>query len=621
LGDRISDFMRRLGEADRIFVVLSDRYLRSSFCMFELSEIWRNSRQDPAAFLERVRIYNVDNVKIWEPEDWSDWAIFWKERHDALEEKARTNGLAILGQEGNRRLFQMQRYYTQVADILANLVDIVQPRSFEELERYGFDGLDRTPADPPPHDHPAKPSETAPAADDLLRRLNECSETDLISFLLGGKLEPSNLDRAIAANPTQATDFALSAMTKDGGWLHGLAGYIAARVPLDEAAIASTFGHVGFWGAALNTASLLRFCPRAKRESNKNRIFARFEKAEIDEKRLAILLLGYLDGYSALDFITYNYDISSDKYLNEKLGPYLTQSYLHAFVHYSQEWHASDIVDTALEIFKWLENHNNMHLHEFDFQPIFSVATQGVAAELLRRLYPNGPAVIITPLLWRLKEQPPPHLIALLKQIASGGPSPLTGEALRVIGRIKSPDAFNTLSQLQKSMPEAGAAILSVVGVNGLAAELPRLLRVVDDASPGQGAYWDALWSFGELAAKAGVTDLSPLERARDGDDPVVRGVAWLGLAKAGRVTDPSDLKRALQAATNFVERVIIGVAGAMIGYPAALEEGLHAAMLNHAPVWRLEADILGDLRSALRERCGEVGKLMHTLLEIGDVG
>ncbi|MFL9829181.1 toll/interleukin-1 receptor domain-containing protein, partial [Rhodoplanes sp. SY1] len=44
LGDRISKFMRRLGGGDRVFVVLSEKYLRSRNCMFELSEVWRNSR-------------------------------------------------------------------------------------------------------------------------------------------------------------------------------------------------------------------------------------------------------------------------------------------------------------------------------------------------------------------------------------------------------------------------------------------------------------------------------------------------------------------------------------------------------------------------------------------------
>ena len=68
-----------------------------------------------------------------------DWAIHWKQEHDALDGRARQHGAAILGTHGHRRLMQMQCFFTQVADILGTLADIVQPRTFEELKRYGFD--------------------------------------------------------------------------------------------------------------------------------------------------------------------------------------------------------------------------------------------------------------------------------------------------------------------------------------------------------------------------------------------------------------------------------------------------------------------------------------------------
>ena len=43
--------MKELGASDRVFVFLSDKYLKSSYCMFELFEMWRNSRQNSADFL------------------------------------------------------------------------------------------------------------------------------------------------------------------------------------------------------------------------------------------------------------------------------------------------------------------------------------------------------------------------------------------------------------------------------------------------------------------------------------------------------------------------------------------------------------------------------------------
>ena len=139
LGDSISAFMRRIGTGDRVFVILSDKYLRSPHCMFELSEVWRNSRQEERTFLQRVRIYALPDANILKPTDWADWAIHWKQEHDELESRARQHGIFVLGELGNRRLTQMRTFYNQVSDILGTLSNIVQARTFEELERYGFD--------------------------------------------------------------------------------------------------------------------------------------------------------------------------------------------------------------------------------------------------------------------------------------------------------------------------------------------------------------------------------------------------------------------------------------------------------------------------------------------------
>ena len=138
LGDGITQFMRRIGTGDRVFAILSDKYLRSPHCMFELSEVWRTSRQEGPAFLDRVRVYALPDARIFDPLDWTDWAIHWKQQHDALDDRARQHGAAILGEAGHRRLMLMQRFTTQVPDILATLADIVQPRSLDDLIRWGF---------------------------------------------------------------------------------------------------------------------------------------------------------------------------------------------------------------------------------------------------------------------------------------------------------------------------------------------------------------------------------------------------------------------------------------------------------------------------------------------------
>lgn len=44
VGDRISAFMHHLARGQLIFVILSEKYLRSIYCMTELYEIWKNCR-------------------------------------------------------------------------------------------------------------------------------------------------------------------------------------------------------------------------------------------------------------------------------------------------------------------------------------------------------------------------------------------------------------------------------------------------------------------------------------------------------------------------------------------------------------------------------------------------
>ena len=114
-GDSIAKFMKEIGEGDRIFVVLSDKYLKSPFCMFELFEIWRSSRQDKAEFLRRIRIYTLGDAKIWKPVDRIRYARYWRDQHDELEQAVGDAGLDVLGVEDLRNYKLMQVFASKVA--------------------------------------------------------------------------------------------------------------------------------------------------------------------------------------------------------------------------------------------------------------------------------------------------------------------------------------------------------------------------------------------------------------------------------------------------------------------------------------------------------------------------
>lgn len=139
VGDSITKFMQRIAQGDRVFVILSDKYLRSAFCMFELCELWRTSRQEGAAFLERVRMYALPDAQFDTPVARTRIAIHWKQQHAELEALVREHGTDVVGESDFKRLRLMGAFYRDVSEILATMADIVRPRNFKDLARYGLD--------------------------------------------------------------------------------------------------------------------------------------------------------------------------------------------------------------------------------------------------------------------------------------------------------------------------------------------------------------------------------------------------------------------------------------------------------------------------------------------------
>ena len=142
LGNSISKFMQRIGRADRVFIVLSDKYLKSPYCMFELFEIWRNNRADSALFAERIRAFTLPSTRIATFTDRNPYASYWDERHRELEDLIRRNP-SIVGEADFREFRLAAIFYRDVSDILAAIADILQPRDFDHLEKHWLDDLER----------------------------------------------------------------------------------------------------------------------------------------------------------------------------------------------------------------------------------------------------------------------------------------------------------------------------------------------------------------------------------------------------------------------------------------------------------------------------------------------
>jgi internalin A len=141
LGDSISKFMQRIGGGDRIFVILSDKYLHSANCMYELLEIWRRSEAAEEKFLERIKAYVLPGTKIFSLADRAQYAIYWQQEFENIRKLLSEHGPNIVGSRGFVQFKLMQDFARFVPEILELVADRIQPRTFEELEKHGLADL------------------------------------------------------------------------------------------------------------------------------------------------------------------------------------------------------------------------------------------------------------------------------------------------------------------------------------------------------------------------------------------------------------------------------------------------------------------------------------------------
>jgi internalin A len=107
--------------------------------MFELFEIWRNSRLEKEQFRAKVRLYRLPDAEIFTPRDRLKYARYWRAQHDELAAELKATDPSLLGESDFRTFRLMQDFAHHVGDILALFADSLLPRAFEDFVKFGFD--------------------------------------------------------------------------------------------------------------------------------------------------------------------------------------------------------------------------------------------------------------------------------------------------------------------------------------------------------------------------------------------------------------------------------------------------------------------------------------------------
>jgi internalin A len=135
-GELISGFMKRIGLADHVIVVLSNKYLRSPYCMTELYSIYQRSVGEKEDFLRRIIPLVLDDARFG---TWRDRLVYtkhWRAEFEEMEQHFKDLG------EADFRLYKaMQDWHNRIGNMLAFVNDVLTPHGFDEIVKDDFAAL------------------------------------------------------------------------------------------------------------------------------------------------------------------------------------------------------------------------------------------------------------------------------------------------------------------------------------------------------------------------------------------------------------------------------------------------------------------------------------------------
>jgi len=141
-GELISGFMKRIGRADHVIVVLSDKYLQSTYCMTEFHSIYQRSLEEKEDFLRRIIPLTLGDVQISTRDDRLAYAQRWKRAFERLDaDFADPERRQLLGEGDFAEYRAMRQWYMQLSDMLRHINDVLHPRGFEEILKDDFAAL------------------------------------------------------------------------------------------------------------------------------------------------------------------------------------------------------------------------------------------------------------------------------------------------------------------------------------------------------------------------------------------------------------------------------------------------------------------------------------------------
>jgi internalin A len=132
--DRIKDFMERIGRGKCVIVIISEKYLKSENCMFELLQIAKHPQ-----FVDRIFPIVLDDAKIYKPIDRIKYVKHWEEEIKKLDQEIKSVSAANL--QGFREDID---FYTKIRESVSDLTNVLKDMNTLTVQIHkesGFEAL------------------------------------------------------------------------------------------------------------------------------------------------------------------------------------------------------------------------------------------------------------------------------------------------------------------------------------------------------------------------------------------------------------------------------------------------------------------------------------------------
>ena len=113
LGQSIEKFMREIGRGNYVILVISDKYLRSEYCMFEALEVMKQKE-----YQQRIFPVVLSDANVYSREGQVDYIQYWQEKRNQLS--------TLIGPSPSDEYSAMANVANKIVEISENVGDFIQ---------------------------------------------------------------------------------------------------------------------------------------------------------------------------------------------------------------------------------------------------------------------------------------------------------------------------------------------------------------------------------------------------------------------------------------------------------------------------------------------------------------